>query len=109
MAKSDDRVKFFQEISALIIQLESEHLEFMPTSFFRTRAEEAIFYAQGKSKTLNSKHTEWLAIDLVLIKFGVLFWKEDPAYKKAGDLWKSMGHTWGGDWESLGDIYHFEF
>ncbi len=109
MAQTNGRVKFFQEISALIIQLESEHLEFMPTCFYRNQSEQAILFSQGKSKTLNSKHTEWLAIDLVLIKFGVLVWKEDPAYKKAGEFWKSMGHTWGGDWESLGDIYHFEF
>jgi len=109
MAKTDDRVKFFQEISTLIIQLESEHIEFMPTCFYRTQSEQAVLYAQGKSKTLNSKHTEWLAMDLALVNFGQLVWKESPAYKKAGELWKSMGHVWGGDWESLGDIYHFEF
>ena len=109
MAKTDDRVKFFQEISALIIQLESEHLKFMPTCFFRTQAEQAVMFAQGKSKTLNSKHSEWLAIDLVLIKFGVLVWKDSPEYKKAGEFWKTMGHTWGGDWEEIHDIYHFEF
>jgi len=109
MAKTDDRVKFFQEISALIIQLESEHIEFMPTCFFRTQSEQAVLYAQGKSKTLQSKHTEWLAMDLVFVRFGQLVWKPAVEYDKAGELWKSMGHTWGGDWESLGDIYHFEF
>ena len=109
MAKNDDRVKFFQEISALVVELAGYHLEFMPTCFYRTQIEQVSLFNQGKSKTLNSKHTEWLAIDLVLVKFGQLVWKEDPAYKKAGDLWKSMGHVWGGDWESLGDIYHFEF
>jgi hypothetical protein len=109
MAKTDDRVKFFQEISALIIQLESEHMEFMPTCFFRTQSEQAVLYAQGKSKTLNSKHTEWLAIDFVLIRYGKPIWGDCREYQKAGELWKSMGHTWGGDWDSLGDIYHFEF
>lgn len=109
MAKTDDRVKFFQEISALIIQLESEHIEFMPTCFYRTQAEQAILFAQGKSKTLNSKHQEWLAVDFVLIKFGQLIWKREAGYDRAGEIWKNMGHTWGGDWESLGDIYHFEF
>lgn len=109
MAQTNDRVKFFQEISALIIQLESEHLEFMPTCFYRTSGEQITLYNQGKSKVLDSKHQHWLAIDLVLIKFGQLVWKDSPEYKRAGELWKSMGHTWGGDWESLGDIYHFEF
>lgn len=109
MAKTDTRVKFFQEISELINQLRNENIEFMPTCFYRPQSEQAVLFAQGKSKTLNSKHTEWLAIDLVLFQFGGLFWKDCPEYKRAGDLWKSMGHTWGGDWESLGDIYHFEF
>ncbi len=109
MAPTNDRVKFFQEISELISHFKVAGVDFMATCFYRTQCEQAVLFAQGKSKTLQSKHTEWLAIDFVLVRYGQLIWKEDPEYKKMGEFWKSMGHTWGGDWESLGDIYHFEF
>jgi len=109
MAKTDDRVKFFQDIGELIWHLKSEKIELMPTCFYRSPQEQEILYAQGKSKTLNSRHREWLAMDFVLIRHGLPIWNRDVAYDRAGELWKGMGHTWGGDWESLGDIYHFEF
>ncbi len=109
MATIQDRIKFFQDISELITQMKGLNIEFMPTCFYRTKSEQITLFALGTSHTLESKHQEWLAMDLVLIKFGNLEWKETLEYKKAGDLWKSWGHTWGGDWESLGDIYHFEF
>jgi len=109
MAKTDDRVSFFQDICELIWHLKSEKIELMPTCFYRTREEQLTLYNQGKSKVLHSKHQDWLAIDFVLVRHGQLIWKDDAAYHRAGELWKGMGHTWGGDWESLGDIYHFEF
>ena len=109
MASTEDRVKFFQDFADLISILKAEKIEMMPTCFYRTQSEQQTLYSQGKSQTLDSKHTQWLAIDLVLVRFGQLVWKADKAYDRAGEIWKSLGHTWGGDWESLHDIYHFEF
>ena len=109
MATNEDRIKFFQDISDLISILKAEKIEMMPTCFFRTQSEQQILYSQGKSQTLDSQHTKWLAIDLVLVRFGQLIWRTDKDYDRAGQVWESLGHTWGGRWESLQDIYHFEF
>ena len=60
----------------------------------------------GRSKTLQSKHCDRLAIDLNL------FIDEKPAqgehYAPLGDKWKSLGGRWGGDFEGFPDYGHFE-
>lgn len=109
MATNGERVDFFRDICTLIEMLRAENIELMPTCFYRTQREQEVLFAQGKSKTLHSRHSDWMAIDFVLIKNNQLVWKDSPEYQRAGELWKTMLHTWGGDWESLGDIYHFEF
>ena len=103
-----NRVKFFQDISIMITQLSNEGIEFMPTCFYRTQAEQEDMVKKGVSKTLNSKHTKWLAIDFVLVKDGNLIWLRCSEYERAGEIWESLGNTWGGRWQSLNDIYHFE-
>jgi len=109
MAKTEDRVRFFKDICDLIVELKGLGIDFMPTCFYRSPEDQKTLYNLGKSKTLNSAHQDWLAIDFVLVKNGKLIWNEDPGYQKAGEIWESMGHTWGGRWPSLNDIYHFEF
>lgn len=109
MATTEERVDFFREICVLISVLHAEGIDLMPTCFYRSQAEQQVVFNQGKSKTLNSMHTEWAAMDFVLIKNNQLIWRHDLAYDRAGELWMGMGHTWGGRWESLNDIYHFEF
>jgi peptidoglycan L-alanyl-D-glutamate endopeptidase CwlK len=104
-----DRVKFFNDFCELMNDLKYRGVEFMVTCFHRTPEEQSRLVKEGKSLTLNSKHLEWLAIDVVLVKNGGLVWKRCEEYDLAGSLWEGMGHTWGGRWESLEDIYHFEF
>jgi len=109
MTKTMKRVKFFKDISLLITQLSNEGIEMMPFSFYRTKEEQMMRFKEGKSKTLHSKHCDWLAIDLVLVENGKLQWERNSKYERAGALARTLGLTWGGDWKDLNDIYHFEF
>lgn len=102
------RVKFFQNIALMVVQLKNEGIEFMPFYFYRTIEEQIELVKEGKSQILNSKHLSWLAIDMVLVKEGKLEWNDSPEYQRAGDVWESLDGIWGGRWTSLKDIYHFE-
>jgi len=108
MTPTDKRVRFFKDISYLIETLSNEGIELMPTCFYRTSDEQLTLYNQGKTKVLHSKHQDWLAMDFVLVKDGELIWRRTQEYERAGELWEKLGGTWGGRWESLNDIYHFE-
>ena len=109
MGNTSNRIKFFQDIALMVTQLSNEGIRFMPTCFYRSQSEQEEIVKRGVSKTLNSKHTKWLAMDFVLIKNDNLVWLNCSEYKRAGEIWEGLGNIWGGRWQSLNDIYHFEF
>lgn len=72
----------------------------------RTKARQAQLVAQGKSQTLQSKHLEGLALDLVPIINGVATWDWEGCYKIAYAMDQAatqlgIAHliTWGGAWD----------
>ncbi len=73
----------------------------------RTKEQQKIYFDNGKSKTMRSKHRSKLAIDLSLFVGGEYQTKKEP-YKPLADYWKSLhpnnvaGYDWG--W----DANHFE-
>jgi len=95
-------------------------------SSLRTFIEQAILYAQGRTKpgrkVTNAKegqsiHNYGLAIDIVLIIDGkIASWdtKADWDGDKQSDwmevvtIFKKHGWTWGGDWRTFVDMPHFE-
>lgn len=73
-------------------------------------------YAQGRTapgkiitnaKAGESYHNYGLAFDLVEIKDGQALWN-NPNWIKIGEIGKSFGFNWGGDWRSFKDYPHFE-
>ena len=75
----------------------------------RTKEQQAVYYTQGLSKTLDSLHQLGLANDFDYIKDGKLIY--DKAYlQPLGDYWESLNpkNRWGGNWESFYDPRHFE-
>lgn len=84
---------------------------------FRTPEQQKIYFQTGKSKTMNSRHLDRLAVDFNVFKNGVLL--NAPAdYKPLGEFWMALhpDNVWGGDWnrnhsildETFKDPYHFE-
>lgn len=88
-------------------------IHFIVTDFHRTASRQKELYDAGKSKcdgvNHRSKHQDWLAIDICIVnEDGALVWNRSETYEKLGKQWKALGGIWGGDWESLNDIYHFQ-
>ena len=113
MTKTQKRIKFMQKFAQLVQFAKVYGIEFIITDFNRTASRQKELYDAGKSKcdgvNSRSKHQDWLAIDICIVKENdVLVWNRTADYEKLGKQWKVLGGIWGGDWESLNDIYHFQ-
>lgn len=75
---------------------------------YRTEEQQALYVQQGKSKTMNSRHRDRLAIDLNLFVNGE-YKTDKESYKPLGEKWKSYDPecVWGGDWGW--DANHFQY
>ncbi len=51
--------------------------------------------AEGRSKTLDSRHLDFLAADLVLYKDGRVITSGEE-FRALGEYWESIGGRWGG-------------
>ena len=97
-------------------------IPFMFTCTYRSQEEQDALYAQGRTKpgpkvtwTTHSKHTERLAFDIAILKDGKPTWdvkvdidlSHTSDYIDAGEIGKSLGLKWGGDFKTK-DFPHFE-
>jgi len=83
----------------------------------RTYAEQDALFAQGRTKFPGpvvtharggqSNHNFGVAWDIGIFDGGKYI-PESPLYRKAGDIGKSLGLEWGGDWKSIQDEPHFQ-
>lgn len=55
-----------------------------------------------------SWHNYGLAVDLVFKSNGKWSWDSKFDWAKLGEIGKSFGLQWGGDWKSIKDLDHFE-
>lgn len=113
MTNTEKRIKFIQKFAELVQYAKTFQIKFIVTSFHRTNEEQAWLYRNGKSQcdgiNNKSKHQSWLAEDICIVDDnGKLIWNRVGAYELLGKHWKIIGGIWGGDWESLNDIYHFQ-
>lgn len=83
----------------------------------RTAAEQDAFYAQGRTKpgnivtnargsTYSSQHQWGIAFDFYRNDGKGLYNDSDGFFYKVGNLAKSIGLAWGGDWTSIKDKPH---
>ena len=61
----------------------------------RTFETQQEYVAKGVSKTMDSRHLDKLAADIVLFKNGVLV-EDHEAYRPLGVFWEQQGGRWGG-------------
>lgn len=84
---------------------------------YRTFEKQNELYAKGRtvkppySTVTNAKggesfHNYGLAVDIVPVNGG--YFAPYATYKKIGDIGKSLGWEWGGDWQSFKDLVHFQ-
>ncbi len=76
---------------------------------FRTPEQQAIYFREGKSKTMNSNHLRRLAQDYNFIRDGVAVWAKSEL-QPVGDYWESLNpkNRWGGNFVNFPDTPHFE-
>jgi len=99
-----------------LVKAEKAGYKLRITSGLRTYAEQNALYAQGRTKAggivTNAKggqsnHNFGTALDVVPIVNGKADWKSKD-WNKIGEIGKSVGFAWGGDWKGLVDKPHFE-
>lgn len=90
----------------------------------RTIEQQRIYFKSGRSKTMNSRHLDRLAVDFNIFYINALLFTDSKEYlvdleicRVLGDYWESLhpDNVWGGDWnrngimdETFRDPYHFE-
>lgn len=74
----------------------------------RTLEQQRLYVQQGKSQTMQSKHLQRLAADVLVFQDGV-YQTGSAAYRPLGEHWKMLdsANKWGGDWGW--DANHFEY
>ncbi|UOE78343.1 M15 family metallopeptidase [Parageobacillus thermoglucosidasius] len=106
----------------LIQQTCTEGIPIIITQGLRTIEEQDRLYAQGRTKPGNivtnarggySYHNFGLAFDVCVcdVVKGNLVpnWKVDRRWHRVGQIGKSLGLEWGGDWRRLRDYPHFQY
>jgi peptidoglycan L-alanyl-D-glutamate endopeptidase CwlK len=93
--------------------IELTTMDFAITQGLRTVAEQRQLVADGKSRTMNSRHLTGHAVDVVAMIDGKVSWTfrhyEAIAHAfKAAAMELHIAIAWGGDWASFRDGPHFE-
>ena len=110
-----DQMLFSRYVVSLLTYAHSEGYEVTLKECLRTKEQQAIYFKNGKSKTMDSKHLRSLAIDLCFFKNGQWLTTFDQL-KEIGNYWQGLDIEcrWGGDWNREGkqssffDALHFE-
>lgn len=106
------RADFVEMLGLLFTYATRTGYRLIITAVYRTPEEQKALFDRGLTKLdgfiKKSKHQLWRAVDLCIIDAESRPQWEHDGYKALGEYWKSIGGTWGGDWASLNDVYHFE-
>lgn len=116
MGLSTDQHRFSRDMTKLLTYAFKLGIEVSIGEVYRDPEWQKVMVQRGKSRTLNSRHTLKLAVDLFLFREldkshpGLEFDQAFATYEKLGTYWESLGpgHVWGGRWPTLRDSVHFE-
>ena len=124
-----DRQKIFtKNIGLLIGKAYDLGFELTFGEVYRTLEQQKIYFDSGRSKTMDSRHLQRLAVDFNIFKiingdpfllFGInsMYSTDLEIARPLGEYWMSLhpDNVWGGDWnrngildETFKDPYHFE-
>lgn len=101
----------------MVASAAQEGIQLRITSGYRSPSSQDKIYQQGRTvegpvvtnaRPGYSKHNFGVAFDVAPIKDGKVYYPNDTAlWKRIGQIGKSLGLKWGGDW-SKPDLLHFE-
>ena len=96
----------------------SKGIDIIITSTYRDNESQDALYAQGRSKpgskVTNAKggqsfHNYRLAFDFLPGKDGKYDWNDLSRFRQCGEIGKSIGLEWAGDWKSFKEYAHLQF
>jgi peptidoglycan L-alanyl-D-glutamate endopeptidase CwlK len=108
-----------QRAQAFVEAAKAKGIDLLVTSTYRDHESQAALYAQGRTtpgdvvtraKPGQSWHNYRCALDVVALVNGKPIWnKKDPIWQKIGEIGKSCGLEWAGDWEDFKEFPHFQY
>lgn len=104
-----EQAAFLLDVCKLIQYATEQGWTITGGELFRTAEQQAIHVKAGRSKTMRSNHLRRLAIDLNFFRNGQLVW-DKAQIAPLGAFWESLNpkNRWGGNFNSLVDVPHFE-
>jgi peptidoglycan L-alanyl-D-glutamate endopeptidase CwlK len=106
MTLREEQSTFARDLVQLLIQATARGYEFTLGEVERTKEQQAMYLASGRSKTMNSMHLKRCAADIHWFKDGMLTYD----VPELGKVWESLSpeNSWGGNWPSFPDKPHFQ-
>jgi len=108
-----------QRAQAFVEAAKAKGIDLLVTSTYRDNESQAALYAQGRTtpgdvvtnaKPGQSWHNYRCALDVVALVNGKPIWnKKDPIWQKIGEIGKSCGLEWAGDWKDFKEFPHFQY
>lgn len=109
MSMVDEQAEFLLDVCKLVAFATSNGVVVTGGELYRTPEQQKIYVDTGRSKTMNSKHLQRLAIDLNFFIDGQLCYDVEKL-RAVGEYWQSLSpkNSAGMFWQSFKDLPHFE-
>lgn len=109
MTLSEKQQLFVLNVAKLIQKADSFGIKLTFGEAFRTIEQQEIYVRTGKSKTMNSRHLQRLAVDFNFFINGKLVY-DKAKIASLGAYWESLhvNNKWGGNFVGFTDVPHFE-
>jgi peptidoglycan L-alanyl-D-glutamate endopeptidase CwlK len=107
-----------QRAEAFIAAAKEKGIDLLVTSTYRDNESQNALYAQGRTapgnivtraKAGQSWHNWRCALDVVPLVNGKAIWDDQAMWKKVGEIGKSCGLEWAGDWVTFKEFPHFQY
>ena len=107
-----------QRAEAFIAAAKAKGIDLLVTSTYRDNESQDALYAQGRTtpgnivtraKAGQSWHNWRCALDVVPLVNGKAIWDDQAMWKQVGELGKSCGLEWAGDWVTFKEFPHFQY
>jgi peptidoglycan L-alanyl-D-glutamate endopeptidase CwlK len=104
--------------STFIEACKQEGIDILITSTYRDEESQQVLYNQGRTtpgkKVTNAKpgqsfHNWKVAFDFVPLVAGKAQWNDISLFKRCGEIAKSHGLEWAGDWVSFKEYAHCQY
>lgn len=107
-----------QRAQAFVEAAKAKGIDLLVTSTYRDNESQDALYAQGRTipgnivtraKAGQSWHNWRCALDVVPLVNGKAIWDDQALWKKVGEIGRSCGLEWAGDWVTFKEFPHFQY